>query len=281
MNNYILSPHALAAYAHHLQETEHSPATIANYLRDVRRFLAWLADAPVTEDSGSRWKEALQAQGLAVTTINAKLAALNGFFGYLGWNNCRVRFLKMQRRLFRDAGRVLQRQEYERLVTTAIAQRKTRLALVMETLCASGMRVSELCAITVQAARSGRAELRLKGKVRVILLPQKLCRKLLHYARQQKIASGEIFLTAGGKSLSRRQIWSEMKRLALCAGVSPQKVFPHNLRHLFATVFYAASQDIVRLADLLGHSSIETTRIYLMTTGEEHLRCLRKMRLVL
>ena len=188
--------------------------------------------------------------------------------------------LKVQRRLFRDAGRELTRQEYERLLAAARARGQERLALLMEAICATGIRVSEVRYITVEAAQRGRTEISLKGKIRTILLPGKLCRKLLKYARKYKTVSGEIFLTRNGTSLSRRQIWTELKRLCKSAGVESAKVFPHNLRHLFATIFYRACKDIVRLADVLGHSSIETTRIYLVTSGAEHARQLERLGLV-
>lgn len=208
------------------------------------------------------------------------LAALNGLFRFLGWDECRARFLKVQRRLFRDASRELTRVEYDRLLEAARARGQERLVLLMETICATGIRVSEVKYITVQAALQGRADIFLKGKIRTILLPGKLCRKLLKYAKKQKTVSGEIFLTGNGNSLSRRQIWGEMKRLCNYAGVEPSKVFPHNFRHLFATLFYRASKDIVRLADVLGHSSIETTRIYLVTSGAEYARQLNRLGLV-
>ena len=171
--------------------------------------------------------------------------------------------------------------EYLRLIQTARASGNERLALVMETICATGIRVGEVRYITVEAVRSGSATISLKGKIRTILLPGKLCKKLLKYARKQKITSGEIFLTGGGKPMSRCQIWAEMKRICKAAGVDPAKVFPHNLRHLFATVYYRIYKDIVKLADILGHSSVETTRIYLLTTGQEHRRQLERLKLVL
>ncbi len=186
----------------------------------------------------------------------------------------------IQRRAFRDTARELTKQEYDLLVRTARGLGNERLALVMETICATGIRVSEVKYITAEAVRCGRVEISLKGKIRTILLPGKMCRKLRKYAEKQKIASGEIFLTRSGASLSRRQIWAEMKRLCRRAGVAPSKVFPHNLRHLFAMAFYRASRDIAKLADVLGHSSIETTRIYLMTTGTEHVRLMEQLHLV-
>ena len=187
----------------------------------------------------------------------------------------------MQRRLFRSAERDLSREEYLRLIETAQAEGKERLALLMETICATGIRVSEVRYITVEAAKQGRAEISLKGKIRTILLPGKLCRKLLKYAKRQKTASGEIFLTRNGTGLSRRQIWAEMKAICRAAGVAASKVFPHNLRHLFARTFYRVTRDVAKLADVLGHSSIETTRIYLISTGAEHLRQLGRLQLIL
>ena len=178
--------------------------------------------------------------------------------------------------MFRDSSRELTKNEYEKLVSSAIALGKDRLGLTLETICATGIRVSELKYITVEAALRGRAEIALKGKIRTIMIPNKLCRKLLKYAKKQKIASGEVFLTKSGKSISRKQVWAEMKALCRKAGVDAEKVFPHNLRHLFARCFYRVCRDIARLADILGHSSIETTRIYLISSGKEHERTLEK-----
>lgn len=253
---------------------------MAKYLRDVSAFARWLGGVPVTKELAAGWKEHLRSQGYAPATINSMLAAINGLFHFLGWDECRVKFLKIQRRLFRDAGRELTRPEYDRLLETARARGQERLALLMETICATGIRVSEVRYITVEAVQRGRAEISLKGKIRTILLPGKLCRKLLKYARKHKTVSGEIFLTRNGTPLSRRQIWAELKRLCKYAGVESSKVFPHNLRHLFATTFYKACKDIARLADVLGHSSIETTRIYLVTSGAEHARQMERLGLV-
>lgn len=269
----------LTAYAGHLLSEERSGGTIEKYVRDAGAFARWLAGEPVTRERAAAWREHLASSGYAPVTINSMLAAVNGLFRFLGWEECRVKFLKVQRRLFRDQSRELTRPEYDRLLEAAHADGQERLALLMEAICSTGVRVSEVRYLTVEAAKAGRAEIRLKGKIRVILLPRKLCRKLLKYAAKNKTASGEIFLTRSGKGLSRRQIWAEMKRLCRKAGVEPSKVFPHNLRHLFATLFYRACRDIVRLADVLGHSSIETTRIYLRTAGTEHIRVLERMRL--
>ena len=275
-----LSAERIAAYGQYLRTEERSSGTVEKYLRDVRAFAAWMGGVPVTKELAAGWKEHLHFQGYAPATINSMLAAINGLFHFLGWDECRVKFLKVQRRLFRDAGRELTRPEYDRLLETARERGQERLALLMETICATGIRVSEVRYITVEAAQRGRAEISLKGKIRTILLPGKLCRKLLKYTRKHKTASGEIFLTKSGKSLSRRQIWAELKRLCRYAGVESSKVFPHNLRHLFATIFYRACKDIARLAAVLGHSSIETTRIYLVTSGAEHARQLERLGLV-
>ena len=280
MDQRTLSTKQLAAYDASLRTDERAPGTMEKYLRDLRAFLVWLDGRTVTKELAHQWKEELQTRGYAPVTINSMLSALNGLFRFLGWEECRVKFLKVQRRLFRDERRDLNQSEYNRLLETAHQLGRERLALLMETICATGIRVSEVRYITVEAARDGKAEIALKGKIRTILLPNKLSRKLLKYAKRQKIASGEIFLTRSGKALSRRQIWAEMKRLCRHAGVEPSKVFPHNLRHLFATAFYRACKDIAHLADLLGHSSVETTRIYLISSGTEHARQIERLGLV-
>lgn len=281
MESNYLSVNLIKHYEVHLRAEERSDGTVEKYLRDVRAFARFLDGRPVTKELAALWKQDLLDQGYAPVTINSMLAALNGLFRFLGWETYRVKFLKIQRRLFREETRELRRQEYDRLISTAREQGLQRLALLMETICATGIRVSEVRYITLEVARRGRAEIALKGKIRVILLPSRLCRKLQKYAKQQKIASGEIFLTKSGHSLSRKQVWAEMKGLCEKAGVEPSKVFPHNLRHLFARVFYKVCQDIAKLADVLGHSSIETTRIYLISTGAEHARTMDMLRLVL
>lgn len=281
MAGHRLTEKHIASYVCKLREDEKSSATVEKYLHDIRAFAAWLGGRAVTKERTAEWKAGLTAEGFAPATINAKLAALNGLLDFAGWNECRVKFLKIQRRMFRDSGRELTKAEYQRLFASAQALGRERLSLLMETICATGIRVSELRYITVESARQGKAEISLKGKIRVILLPGKLCRKLLKYAQKQKTASGAIFCTRSGSELSRHQIWGELKRLCKYAGVEPTKVFPHNLRHLFASTFYKACKDIVKLADLLGHSSIETTRIYLLTSGAEHRRKLDELGLVL
>ena len=276
MEEYKLTQEHIAAYGRYLRQEERGSATIERYLRDAGAFARWLNGRTVSKEAVADWKENLLSLHYAPTTINTALAALNGLFRFLGWD-CRAKFLKVQRRIFRDAAKELTRKEYDRLVATARERGQHRLALLMETICATGIRVSEVKYITVDAAQNGRAEISLKGKLREILLPEKLCRKLLKYAKKQKTASGEIFLTRSGKSMDRRQIWAEMKYICRAADISTDKVFPHNLRHLFAQTHYQAYNDIVKLADVLGHSSIETTRIYLTLSSEEHQKQLEKL----
>jgi len=273
-----LTSQEISAFESHLYQEELAPATVAKYLRDIHMFLSWQGGGETLEKKKVlAYRVYLLTEGLSPVTVNTKLSALNSFFRFLGRDDCRVRFLKIQRQVFRDCSRELTKKEYNRLLETARSKGQDRLELLMETICSTGIRVSEVRYVTVAAAQTGQAVIRLKGKIRTILLPGKLCRKLLKYARKQKIASGEIFLTKNGISLSRKQIWREMKGLCEAAGVESSKVFPHNLRHLFATAFYRSCKDIVKLADVLGHSNIETTRIYLISSGFEHARCLEQL----
>jgi len=280
MKNYQLTQEQIRAYAHYLHMEEKSGATMEKYLRDIRAFACWLDGRDISKELTSEWKSHLVSQDYAPTTVNAMLSALNSLLEFLDLRECRVKFLKIQRRLFRDANRELTKDDYQRLLNTAHKLGKERLGLLVETIGATGIRVSEVAYITVEAVQQGKAEIALKGKIRTILLPVKLRRKLLKYAKKQKTASGAIFRTKSGKELGRRQIWAELKGLCKHAGVEAGKVFPHNLRHLFATVFYRTCRDIAKLADLLGHSSIETTRIYLVTSGTEHQREIDRLGLV-
>ena len=280
MEKRMISPASVAAFARRLREDERSPGTIENYLRHVRAFAAWAGGEAVTKELAAQWKDHLAHSGYCPGTVNTMLVALNRFFTFQGWRDCQVRALRVQRRLFREDSRELTREEYERLVEAARSLGRERLELLMETICSTGIRVSEVKYITVEALRCGKAEIALKGKIRTILLPARLCRKLLKYCKKRNTVSGEVFLTKNGSSLSRKQIWAEMKSLCGLAGVAPSKVFPHNLRHLFARAFFKACRDVAQLADVLGHSSMETTRIYLISTGTEHARTLEQLRLV-
>lgn len=281
MKKHMITDQSLVEFGTYLREEEYGKATIEKYLREVRCFYRWLGGRNVDKKITAEFKNNLQEKEYAPSTINGKLSALNAFFRFVGWEECRVKFLRIQRQIFMDQKKELSREEYRRLLKTAKDRKKDRLALLMETVCGTGIRVSEASYITVEALKRGRAEIRLKGKVRVIFLPDKLCRRLLKYAEKMGIVSGEIFLTGNGRRLSRRQIWREMKGLCKHAGVEEAKVFPHNLRHLFATAFYRVSGDIVKLADMLGHSSVETTRIYLKTSGKEHMRYLENTGLLM
>lgn len=280
MKNHIINSSRIQEYARQLQAEERASGTVEKYLRDVGAFAAFAEGQPVDKALVAAWKEQLVSQGYAPRTVNSMLAAVHGFLAFLGFTGCKVKYLKIQRRVFRETGRELDKGDYEKLVAMAESRGRHRLALLMETICATGIRVSEVRYITLEAVQRGRAEIRLKGKIRTILIPNKLARKLLKFAGKEKNVSGEIFLTGNGKSLSRRQIWAEMKRLCKYTGVAPSRVFPHNLRHLFATAYYRAYKDIAKLADVLGHSTIETTRIYLLTSGAEHQRQLNRLGLV-
>lgn len=275
----IITREQINTYCASMLADERAAGTVAKYRRDVTAFARWLGGRPVSKENSTGWKAHLLNRGYAPRTVNSMLAAVNSFFRFAGWN-VKVKFLKIQRQLFRDATRELNRAEYTQLLAAARSNGQERLALIMETLCATGIRISELRYITVAAAQQGKATISLKGKIRTILLSTKLCRKLVKYAKKQKTASGEIFLTKSGRPITRRQVWYELKRLCKTAGVEATKVFPHNFRHLFATTFYRVCRDIVRLADVLGHSSIDTTRIYLMVSGAEQQRQLDRLGLV-
>ena len=280
MERRVLTEGLIEGYAEKLRQEERSAATVEKYVSAVRQFARWLDGREPTRELTAEWKERQLGEGKEAATVNGKLSALDGLYRWQGWTECCVRHIRVQRRAFRESRRELTRAEYERLTGSARGGGRERLALVMETLCATGIRVSELRYVTVEALERGRAEVSLKGKVRTILLPRKLSRKLLKYAKSRGISRGEVFVTVTGRSLSRKQVWQEMKRECARAGVEPGKVFPHNLRHLFARCFYKVSRDVAKLADVLGHSSIETTRIYLMTSFKEHEKLLECLSLV-
>ena len=281
MEGYRMTEERIAGFREHLEGEEHGKATVEKYVRNVRFFAAWLDGGAVSREAVARWKAHLQGEGLAPCTVNAKLSALNRFFAYAGLEGYRVKFLHIQRKVFRDESRNLSRREYMKLLCAAREHGKEQLGLAMETIGATGIRVSELAYITVEAARAGRATVSLKGKVRVILIPRRLCRKLLEYAAGRGIRSGQVFVTRSGRGVSRGQLWRGMKEVGAQAGVEGSKVFPHNLRHMFAAAFYRGCHDIVKLAGVLGHSSRETTRIYVMATWGEHSRQMDRLGLVL
>lgn len=261
-----------------LIQDERSAATIRKYMHDLQVFLEFLCERKTfTKETIIAYKQYLQ-EHYAVASVNSMLAAVNSFFKAMGWCDCLVRLLKVQRESFRE--RELTVDEYYRLLETAETRNNQRLRLVMETICSTGIRVSELAFITAESLHTRRATVSLKGKTRIVVLPKKLCRKLLMYTKKMNIKKGCVFVTRNGKSLDRSNILHDMKRLCEDAGVDSQKVFPHNLRHLFAVSYYKMQKDISHLADLLGHTNINTTRIYTLVNGEEQERQLDLMRLV-
>ena len=277
-----LTPQLIEDYLRRLAEDERGAATIDKYRRDLLRFYEFLPpDKAVDKAVVLSWKEQLVVRKYASSSVNVMLASVNGLLTFAGRPEWRAKFLKRQRAAFCDERRELRRAEYEKLVETARREKKTRLTLMIETICSTGIRVSELAFVTVEAVRAGRAALMLKGKCRRILFPAALVRKLSRYAAERRIARGPIFTDKSGSPVSRHRVWYEMKKLGARAGVAASKVFPHNLRHLFARTYYALERDLSKLADLLGHSSVETTRLYIITAGVEHLRQLDKMKLVM
>lgn len=263
-----------------LKNEEKSAATLNKYLRDIQRFALWLGDTPLERDAMLDYKADLMRH-YAAGSVNSILAALNRFLRMIAREDCRVHRLRIQYQAYSPEEREITAQEYADLVRTARETGRARLALVLQTICATGIRVSELRHITTEALANGRADITLKGKIRTILLSRALQRKLRRYTRKNKITHGAIFSTVGGKSCTRYQIWVQMKRLSAVAHVAKTKIFPHNLRHLFAIQFYQKHRDIVRLADMLGHSSVETTRIYLAASTDECARALDQLGLVI
>ena len=275
----ILTREMVREYERHLRLAERSSGTIQKYLHDIRRFYERLPRGKeLTKETVIQYKESL-AEQYAVSTANAILVALNGLFSFLGWFDCRVKPFKQQRCIFRDKERELSEKEYLSLLKAAKRRGNQRLFYIMETLCNTGIRISELQFITAEAVRTGTAVVNCKGKQRKVLLPQKLRKELQNYCKRNSIVSGAVFITRTGKPISRTNVWGEMKRLCKAACVEAKKVFPHNFRHLFAVSFYRLEKDIAKLADLLGHASIETTRIYVMESAESHIRQIERMRL--
>lgn len=270
----------IARYGAYLREQERSAATLEKYTRALERFYAWLPkEKAVDKLLLIAYKEVLEKR-YAPAGANAEIAAINGFCRHMEWLDCCVKPFRIQRRVFAEPERELSREEYLALVNAAEGKNNRRLSLLLQLMASTGIRVSEIRYVTVEALERGRVQIHLKGKIRTILLPGKLCRKLRKYQIDQGIKEGSLFRTRSGKALDRREIWAQMKRLCAYAGVPESRVFPHNLRHLFARVFYRAQRDIAKLADVLGHSSIETTRIYLLSSGQEHQAVLDRLQLI-
>lgn len=278
MQNRILSEKDIETFHKHLIRAEKSTATMEKYLRDVRAFLVFSGQAAITKDLVMAYKQALLEKNYAVRSINSMLASLNSLLDFLGWGDCKVKSLKIQRQTYCAEEKELTKAEYLRLLEAS--RNQPQLNLIMQTICGTGIRVSELKYFTVETVRRGEIVVSCKSKTRTILLPGKLKKLLLEYAKKNKIQSGAVFVTRNGKPVNRSNIWAQMKRLCEIAGVKPSKVFPHNLRKLFARTFYGIEKDIAKLADILGHSSINTTRIYIMTTGTEHRRKIERLGLV-
>ena len=274
-----LTPENIGRYAQCLREQERSEATVQKYVQSLRTLAEFLSGRAVTKGLLLEWKEELVGQ-YAPASVNSKLAAVNGFLGFCGLGELRLRPLKLQRSLFLSEEKELTRAEYVRLVQAAERAENERLALVIQTICATGIRVSELRFITAEAVQTGRAEVANKGKRRVIFLPDRLRKLLRVYLQRQKITAGAVFVSKNGRPLNRSNIWRDMKALCASAGVEPGKVFPHNLRHLFARTFYSIEKDLSRLADILGHSSVTTTRIYTAESGTVHARQIGRLGLV-
>lgn len=280
MKGQIITARMIAEFKEHLILEERSAATVEKYIRDVKAFSAYTQNTSVTKETVIAYKKHLQ-ENYAVRSVNSMLASINSLFVFLGWHDLKVKSLKLQQQVFCPEEKELTKAEYARLCRTAERKHNERLNLIFQTICGTGIRVSELQYITVEAVKNGETVVNCKAKTRSVFIVKELKQKLLRYAAEQGIKSGMIFVTRTGKPISRTNIWREMKALCEESNVNPQKVFPHNLRHLFARVFYGIEKDIAKLADILGHSSINTTRIYIISTGTGHRRRMENMRLII
>lgn len=275
----IITSHLIDKYIIHLQEQEKSTATIKKYIHDVKALCKYLDGTPITKILLITWKKKL-TKDYAPASVNTMLAALNGLLEYLGWTDLKIKPLKIQRDLFCREEKELTKAEYLRLVQTAKRQKDEKLALILQTICATGIRVSELKYITAEAVRAGKAVVRCKGKIRNVFLPDKLRQILRQYMKKQKRVTGALFVTRTGHPMDRSNVWRKMKELCQDADVAQDKVFPHNLRHLFARTYYSLEKDLSRLADILGHTNISTTRIYTIESGDVHKKQIERMELV-
>lgn len=280
MKGRIITAKMIVEFKEHLFLEERSEITVEKYIRDVKAFAKYAQNNAVTKETVIAYKKHLQ-ENYAVRSVNSMLASINSLLAFLGWHDLRVKSLKLQQQVFCPEEKELTKAEYARLCKTAERKHNERLNLILQTICGTGIRVSELQYITVEAVKQGEAIVNCKAKMRSVFIVKELKQKLLRYAAEQNIKSGMIFVTRTGKPISRTNIWREMKALCEEANVNPQKVFPHNLRHLFARVFYGIEKDIAKLADILGHSSINTTRIYIISTGTEHRQRMENMRLII
>ncbi len=280
MRKRTITNSVIKAFEKHLKDDEKSENTVAKYLHDLYYFLNFTQGKPIDKAIMLEYK-ALLGEQYALTSANSMIAAVNAFLRFMGWLDCCIKQFKVQKKAFCSEDKELTKAEYIRLVNTAKEEGNERLNLLLQTICGTGIRVSELQFITVEAVRKGEAVVSCKNKTRTVFIVRELQKKLLNYIKVRGITTGCIFITKSGKPMSRCNIWREMKALCEQAGVSPDKVFPHNLRHLFARTFYGIEKDIAKLADILGHSNINTTRIYIITTGAEHKRKMENMRLII
>lgn len=281
MRSRFITTEIIEKFRLYLLDEEKSDNTIEKYLRDVTALANFCKSTAITKEVVIAYKEKLIEDHYSISSINSMLAGINSLFCFMGWHDLRVKTIKFQRQVFYPKEKELTRKDYERLCQAALKAKDERLYLILQTICATGIRVSELKFITVESVRKGKALVSLKGKCRYIFIVRELQKKLLRYAAKQGIKVGSVFITRTGKPISRITVWREMKNLCVRAKVNPQKVFPHNLRRLFAREFYRIKKDISKLADILGHSTINTTRIYLMGTGMEHLLYMENMCLVI
>lgn len=279
VNEKIITNELINNFKIYLYEGERSDNTIEKYMRDIRFFREWLQGRNIDKSVVIEYKKEL-CKRYAVKSVNSMLSSINTFFAFMGWYDLKVKTLKIQRRIFADKSKELSKVEYERLLIAAKNKKNERLYYLMQTIASTGLRVSEIKYVTCEAVRQGQAVIVCKGKIRQIFLPKKLCQMLKTYIKSRNIKSGSVFITRSGKPLDRCAIWKMLKDLCESDGVSKDKVFPHNFRHLFARTFYSLQKDIVRLADILGHSSVETTRLYTMESGTEHIKQLQKLGLL-
>lgn len=276
----IITNSMIGEFENYLRSDEKSDNTIEKYLRDVRVFCGFAGATGISKAVVMEFKTSL-AENYEITSANSMIAAVNAFLRFMGWMDCCIKQFKVQKKVFCSEEKELTKAEYVRLVNAAKEKGNERLNLILQTICGTGIRVSELQFITVEAVLKGEAVVSCKNKTRTVFIVRELQKKLLNYIKAKGITTGRIFITKSGKPMSRCNIWREMKALCKQAGVSPDKVFPHNLRHLFARTFYSIEKDIAKLADILGHSSINTTRIYIITTSAEHKRKMENMRLII
>lgn len=281
MENGIITGKDLVKFRKYLEDEEKSRATVEKYCRDVKKFLDYLGDLKCNREKVILYKKKLLEEGYEISSINSMIASLNSLFSFLCRNDCKIKSMKIQRRIYCQEKKELSRKEYLRLLKTAENRENERLNLILQTICGTGIRVSELPFITVENVRNMEAQVSCKGKTRIIFIVKKLQKKLLAFAKKNNIRTGPVFITRNGNPVNRTNVWRDMKKLCSEAGVAADKVFPHNLRHLFARSFYNLEKDIAKLADILGHSSINTTRIYMISTGAEHRRKLESMRLII